>query len=170
MKLAGGIKLTRIVFDGLIASTGRMPVEAFLLTVRDFWWKGFELKEVIYLGLAGALGAICRYGLSGVTQRLTGAGFPYGTLVVNIIGCLVIGFVMQIGLTTDIIPRTLRLTITVGFLGAFTTFSTFSYETVCFLQDGVWLEASLNIAANLIFCIGATLTGMTLGRLVTGGA
>jgi CrcB protein len=128
------------------------------------------LKEVIYLAIAGALGALSRYGLSGVIQRLTGAGFPFGTLMVNVLGCLIIGFIMQVGINTDIIPRTLRLVITVGFLGAFTTFSTFSYETVCYLQDGVWLMASLNIIVNLVLCIGATLIGMAIGRLVAGGA
>jgi fluoride exporter len=128
------------------------------------------LKEILCLAAAGALGAMSRYGLSGFIQKLTGAGFPFGTLIVNVLGCLVIGVIMQIGLNTDLIPRTLRLVVTVGFLGAFTTFSTFSYETVCYLRDGAWLQASLNISANLILCIVATLAGLALGKLFTGGA
>lgn len=128
------------------------------------------MGQIIFLAIAGALGALSRYGLSGLIQRLSGAGFPYGTLVVNVLGSLVIGFVMQIGLNTDIIPRTLRVTITIGFLGAFTTFSTFSYETVGYLQDGAWLLASLNIISNLGLCLLSTITGMALGRIVAGGA
>ncbi len=128
------------------------------------------MKDILFLALAGSLGALSRYGLSGATQRLSGAGFPFGTLLVNVLGCLMIGFIMQVGLNTDIIPRSLRTIITIGFLGAFTTFSTFSYETVSFMQDGAWLQASLNILANLILCIGATIIGMACGRLVAGGA
>ena len=128
------------------------------------------MSQIVFLAIAGALGALSRYGLSGLIQRLSGAGFPYGTLVVNVLGSLVIGFVMQIGLNTDIIPRTLRVTITVGFLGAFTTFSTFSYETVGYLQDGAWLLASVNIISNLGLCLISTIIGMALGRIVAGGA
>jgi CrcB protein len=130
----------------------------------------FQLKELLFLALAGSLGTLSRYGLSGLTQKLTGAGFPYGTLTVNVLGSLIIGFIMQVGLSTDIIPRTLRLAITLGFLGAFTTFSTFSYETVSYLEDGAWLLASMNILANLVLCIGATFLGMMIGRLTVGGA
>jgi fluoride exporter len=129
-----------------------------------------ELSQIIFLAIAGALGALSRYGLSGLIQRLSGAGFPYGTLVVNVLGSLVIGFVMQIGLNTDIIPRTLRVTITIGFLGAFTTFSTFSYETVGYLQNSAWLLASLNVISNLGLCLLSTVIGMALGRIVAGGA
>ncbi len=127
------------------------------------------MRDVLFIAIAGVLGTLSRYGLSGLTQKLTGAGFPYGTLIVNILGCLLIGFIMQVGLNTDIIPRTLRVTITLGFLGAFTTFSTFSYETVSYLQESAWLLASLNIVANLGLCLLSTTIGMALGRLVTGG-
>jgi fluoride exporter len=128
------------------------------------------VREIIVLALAGVLGTLSRYGLSGLVQRMTGAGFPYGTLTVNILGSLLIGFIMQIGLSTDIIPRTLRLAITLGFLGAFTTFSTFSYETIRFMEDGAWLMASLNILANLGLCLLSTFLGMTIGRIILGGA
>ena len=92
--------------------------------------------QILYLAIAGALGAVSRFLLSGFTYRLLGSGFPYGTLFVNIIGSLLIGFIMQVGLSTDIIPQQLRTVITAGFLGAFTTFSTFSYETLNYIQEG----------------------------------
>ena len=127
------------------------------------------MREVLFLALAGALGTLSRYGLSGLAQRITGGEFPFGTLVVNIAGSVVIGFVMQVGLNTDIIPRSLRVIMTVGFLGAFTTFSTFAYESTRLLQDGAWLSALANISLNLILGIFAILTGMLLGRLTYGG-
>ena len=110
-----------------------------------------------------------RYGLSGLTQRITGAGFPYGTLLINVLGCLAIGYIMQVALNTDIIPVTLRIVLTVGFLGAFTTFSTFSYETMRFLEDGAWLSAILNIGTNVGLGLTATFFGMLLGRITLGG-
>jgi CrcB protein len=125
--------------------------------------------QVLYLFIAGGLGALSRYGLSGLAQRL-GAGFPWGTLAVNLIGSLLLGFVMQIGLSTDLIPREARLAVTVGFLGAFTTFSTFSFETARYLEDGVWSTGLLNILLNVVLCIAAALMGLFLGRTATGGA
>jgi CrcB protein len=125
--------------------------------------------QVLYLFIAGGLGALSRYGLSGLAQRI-GAGFPWGTLVVNVLGSLVLGLVMQIGLSTDVIPREVRIAATVGFLGAFTTFSTFSFETARYLEDGVWATGLLNIVLNVVLCIAAALLGMFLGRTATGGA
>jgi CrcB protein len=126
--------------------------------------------QILYLAIAGALGAVSRFLLSGFTYRLLGSGFPYGTLCVNVIGSFLIGFVMQVGLNTDIIPQSLRTVITVGFLGAFTTFSTFSFETLNYIQDGVWGMALLNIAVNVIVCLLAVFAGIIIGKLAFGGA
>lgn len=101
---------------------------------------------------------------------MTGSGFPLGTLLVNILGSVFIGFIMQVGLNTDIIPRSLRVILTVGFLGAFSTFPTFTYETVKYLEDGVWLSGAINITANVCLGILAILLGMQLGRINYGGA
>lgn len=128
------------------------------------------MQQVVFIAIAGALGALGRYGLAGLAQRISGFGFPLGTLTVNVLGSLFIGFIMQVGLNTDIIPRTLRIAATVGFLGAFTTFSAFSYETVGYLEDGAWLTAGLNIAANVGLCVAATLFGIYIGRTTLGGA
>jgi CrcB protein len=125
--------------------------------------------QILYISIAGLLGTLSRYGLSGLTQRLTGAGFPYGTLLVNVLGSLAIGFIMQLGLSTALIPRSLRIAATIGFMGAFTTFSTFSYETVSYIQDGAWLLAALNVVINITLCISATILGMALGRITAGG-
>ncbi len=128
------------------------------------------MREILFLSLAGALGALCRYGLSGAVQKMAGIGFPVGTLIVNVVGSALIGYIMQIGLNTDIIPRSLRVIMTIGFLGAFTTFSTFSYETVKFMEEGAWLSGILNIIVNVGLCLMATILGMLIGRITTGGA
>ena len=126
--------------------------------------------QVLYIAIAGALGAVSRFLLSSFAYRLLGSGFPYGTLCVNVLGSLLIGFIMQVGLSTDIIPQQLRIAMTVGFLGAFTTFSTFSYETLNYIQEGVWGMALLNIAANVIVCLLAVFAGIIIGKLTFGGA
>jgi CrcB protein len=125
--------------------------------------------QILYVSIAGVLGTLSRYGLSTFTQRLTGAGFPYGTLLVNLLGSFAIGFIMQLGLSTDVIPRSLRIAASIGFMGAFTTFSAFSYETVTYIQDGAWFLASLNIMLNLGLCLSATILGMAIGKITAGG-
>ena len=125
--------------------------------------------QALYLFIAGGLGALSRWGLGGLAQRI-GDTFPWGTLTVNVLGSLVLGFIMQLGLSTDLIPQEMRIAATVGFLGAFTTFSTFSFETARYLEDGLWASGLLNIVLNVVLCIAAALLGMFLGRTATGGA
>ena len=108
--------------------------------------------------------------MTDLSHRLLGAGFPYGTLAVNVIGSFMIGLVIQVGLSTDLVPPTWRLALTVGFLGAFTTFSTFSYETLGYLEDGAWSIAGLNILANVLLAMIAVFCGVSLGRALFGGA
>lgn len=128
------------------------------------------MLEIIYIAIAGSLGAMGRYFLGGLSHRLLGDMFPYGTLIVNILGSFLIGFVMQTSLSTDILPRSLRVAITFGFLGAFTTFSAFSYETLGYIEDGAWLMAGINILANVIPSLIAVFSGVLLGRTLFGGA
>ncbi|MFC1910727.1 fluoride efflux transporter FluC [Chloroflexota bacterium] len=109
------------------------------------------MRQLMYLAIAGGLGTLSRYALSGLAQRITGTGFPCGTLLTNILGCLAIGCVMQVALNTDVIP------------------ATFSYETVKFLEDSAFVSAMLNIASNVGIGLLATFFGMFLGRITVGG-
>jgi len=127
------------------------------------------MREMLYLAIAGALGALSRYGLSGLSYRVLGDRFAWGTLVVNVLGSFLIGLIAHVGLSTDVLPPAYRTAVTVGFLGALTTFSTFSYETMGYLEDGDWRAALLNIGANVIVCLLAVAVGMALGRFLTGG-
>ncbi len=128
------------------------------------------MREVLLIALAGAIGALSRYGISLAANRFISDSFPFGTLIVNVLGCFLIGYVMHLGLTTDLIPATWRVAITIGFLGGLTTFSSFSYETVSFIEDGAWALAGGNIAANVLLAIPATLLGLGLARITLGAS
>ena len=128
------------------------------------------MRDIIFIAIAGALGSLARYGASGLAYRVFGERFPYGTLVVNVAGCLLLGLLMQFGLASDLIPRAVRFAVAVGFLGALTTFSTFGFETIRLLEDGAVWFALLNIAANLLLGLVAVWLGMTTARLLMGGS
>jgi len=115
---------------------------------------------LLFVGVGGFFGAIGRYLISGWVQKAFGGFFPYGTLGVNVLGSFLIGFLV-LYFESHIAPQYKALVIT-GFLGALTTFSTFSYETVAMLQDGNYPRALLSILLNVILSIGATVAGMGL--------
>ena len=127
------------------------------------------MLQVVWIAIAGAMGALCRWGISRAGYTLFGAGFAWGTLIANVLGCFLLGFLMYTGLNTDKIPEALRTALAIGFLGALTTFSTFSYETISYIEDGAWMLAVLNIGANLAIGLGATVAGLFLARTFIGG-
>ena len=126
------------------------------------------MLQLVWIAIAGALGALCRWGISRTGYALFGAGFAWGTLIANVLGCFLLGLLMYTGLTTDKIPEALRTALAIGFLGALTTFSTFSYETIGYIEDGAWMLAALNIGANLAIGLGATVAGLVLARTLFG--
>jgi CrcB protein len=119
------------------------------------------------IALAGAAGALARYGLSGLMHRLFGAGFPWGTLAVNLIGCCLLGFLLELSRQSGWVSPEFRTIAGIGFLGAFTTFSTFGVETYRALESGDWLLASLNVLANLAGGLLLVATGSVLARFLT---
>lgn len=124
------------------------------------------MRVLLFLAIAGALGTLSRYGLSSWVQQSSGSRFPYGTLVVNVLGCLLLGFVMQTVFLNEATPisRPVRLAMGTGFLGAFTTFSTFGYETMHHLEQGEWQSAIFNILANLMVGLLAIWLGLLCGK------
>jgi CrcB protein len=128
------------------------------------------LRILLFIGLAGALGAVSRYVLSGWTYRVIGDQFPYGTLAVNILGCFLLGALQQIGEITDFLSQEARVVMAIGFLGALTTFSTFGYETFRLLEDGRMSAVLGNVAAQLFLGLLAVWAGMTLIRVLFGSA
>lgn len=127
------------------------------------------MTRFLWICLGGAAGTGARYLLSGWLLRAIGPGFPWGTLAVNVIGSFLLGLLMQVALATDLFSPTLRLALTAGVMGGFTTYSTFNYETLQYLQRDQWLAAFANVAATLLVCLAAGALGVFGGRLLTGG-
>jgi fluoride exporter len=124
------------------------------------------IKELLIVGCGGFFGAICRYLVSGWAQTFFKSPFPFGTLTVNSIGSLLLGFIAGLSQTAIISPQ-LRMFIAIGLLGAFTTFSTFSYETMMLLRSQSYVEAFLNIAISLILGIILVYIGFIVGQVVS---
>lgn len=122
------------------------------------------MKTAATIAVFCAGGGLTRYYLSGWVYSLLGRAFPYGTFAVNIIGAYFIGLIMELGLRSAVIPDTLRLGLTVGFMGGLTTFSTFSYETFRLLEDGQFLVAFANVLASVTVCLLFTWLGIVTIR------
>ncbi len=118
----------------------------------------------LWVAIGGAFGALARYGLGGWVQARAGGEFPWGTLVVNAVGSLALGFVLRVSESVVIAPG-MRAFVAIGILGAFTTFSTFSYETVALLQDGEWTRAGAYALGSLLIGLAAVLIGFQAADL-----
>jgi CrcB protein len=116
------------------------------------------------IALAGAAGALARYGLAGLVHRFLGTGFPWGTLSVNLIGCCLLGFLLELSRLTGWVSPEFRTVAGIGFLGAFTTFSTFGVETYRAFEAGDWWGAALNVLANVAGGLLLVVAGGTLAR------
>lgn len=124
------------------------------------------MKNVMWIGLGGFAGAVLRYAIAGWVQRWGGDGrLPYGTLVVNVIGCLIIGLLSHLAESRQVLPD-LRGFVFVGLLGAFTTFPTFGSETLELWQEGRGLLAVANAALNLGLGLAAVWGGRRLAGLI----
>lgn len=123
-----------------------------------------KLGLVAYAAIGGAVGTVARYLLTLVIQSRAGAGFPVATLLINVTGSVLLGFLMRFGLDTASASPEMRLLLTTGFCGGYTTFSTFSYETARLIEDGQWQRGVAYIAASVIVSLGGTFIGFALAR------
>lgn len=126
------------------------------------------MERFILICLGGAIGTGLRYVTSGLAARWLGADFPYGTLIVNIVGSFLIGLIQQVGTTSLLIPDTTRLFLTVGIMGGLTTYSSFSYETIRLAQMGAWGQAWINVLVTTAVCLGVCFLGIAAGRWFVG--
>jgi fluoride exporter len=124
------------------------------------------VKNYLSVFIGGGIGASCRYWLSGAVYRWFPASFPFGNLFVNISGCFLIGILMTAFSDRFTVNPALRLFLVIGILGGFTTFSSFSYETISLLKDNEVAAAVLNICISVAGCLGATVLGNYAGRLL----
>lgn|SRR5579864_1931687 len=122
------------------------------------------LNDILVISLGAIFGANARWIISRYAARMLGPVFPYGTLMINISGSFIVGFFMIWATERVLIDPRWRLLIVVGFCGAFTTFSSFAFETMAYFEQGQWLLMAANFVSNNLLCLGAALAGMALAR------
>ncbi len=127
------------------------------------------MERFLWICLAGAVGTGARYLVGLWTGDRFGGAFPYGTLVVNLVGCFLIAFAMHASLSLSSFPPTLRLAITTGFLGGLTTYSSFNYETTKLVEDGAHRAALANVGVTTLGCFAAGLVGLAMARRIFSG-
>ncbi|TVP09958.1 fluoride efflux transporter CrcB [Shewanella sp. KCT] len=119
------------------------------------------MSNLIFVALGGSIGAVFRYLISIFMIQVFGSSFPFGTLMVNVIGSFLMGVIYALGEASQVSPE-IKALVGVGLLGALTTFSTFSNETLLLMQQGAWLKAFTNIALNLCLCLFMVYLGQQL--------
>jgi len=127
-----------------------------------------DVERLLWVTLGSAIGGALRYVTSQLALALLGASFPYGTLAVNLIGSFLIGLIMHVGISSGSISPTLRLFLTTGVMGGFTTYSAFNYETLSLLREGPWEFGLINVLVTLAGCLAAGVAGLALGRTLVG--
>lgn len=124
--------------------------------------------NVLLIAVFGALGAVSRYALNGLIVRCCGDAFPLGILLINVAGCFLLGVVAQISQSTDLLSPNARSALAVGFLGAFTTFSTFGLDTFRQLESAAWWAATANVLGNVVLGLIGVWLGISVAKLLCG--
>lgn len=123
------------------------------------------MKQMLFIALGGSIGALARFGIAKFVNQISGGVFPWGTLTVNFIGLFVIGFLYELFEKT-LVPSEIRLFLTVGFLGALTTFSTYGMETITLFRNGQYGAAVLNIVLSNVIGIALVVAGIFVARVM----
>lgn len=123
------------------------------------------MNRILLIGAAGALGAVSRYGIGSLVSRLAGSAFPWGTFAVNMAGCFLFGVIWSLEVVRNVISSETRAILLIGFMGSFTTFSSFAFETHALLKTGAWGLAALNIVAQNVLGLAALVAGIALARV-----
>ena len=124
------------------------------------------MNRLLLVAVGGAAGSVLRYVTSGLAIRWLGLDFPYGTLIVNVVGSFLIGLVQALAGEARVIPEPARLFLSVGVMGGFTTYSAFSYETVRLIELDAWGRALANVVVTTFVCLAVCVLGMAAGRSV----
>lgn len=126
----------------------------------------FLRNDLLIISLGAIVGANARYLISRLAAKTLGPVFPYGTLFINVSGSLIVGFFMVWASERVLIDPRWRLLVVVGFCGAFTTFSSYAFETMAYFEQGQWLLLCTNVLSNNVLCLLAALAGMALARVI----
>jgi CrcB protein len=124
------------------------------------------VAPLLLIGAGGFLGAIARYVIDGRVTAWTGGGLPWGTFAVNMTGSFVLGVLFALIVERAAMPADLRGPLLIGFLGSYTTFSTFALESWRMLEDGAWLYATVNLAGSVLVGVAAVIAGIAIGRAI----
>ena len=124
------------------------------------------VSDLLIISLGAIFGANARWIISRFAAKVLGPVFPYGTLFINVAGSFIVGFFMIWSTERVLLDPRWRLLIVVGFCGAFTTFSSFAYETMAYFEQGQWALLFTNLFSNNLLCLGAALAGMALARVL----
>jgi len=124
--------------------------------------------RLLFICLGGAIGTGARYLTSLWAAGAFGVAFPVGTFIVNVAGSFLLAFIMQTSASTELISSDVRLMLTTGVMGGFTTYSTFNYETSEYLREGAWLMATANIFLTVGVCLAAGFAGIAVARMMFG--
>lgn len=124
------------------------------------------VRQLVAVAAGGAIGAVLRWVMASGVQKLVGGAFPWGTFAVNALGSFMLGFLFVWLIERTTVSELLRLALTVGFLGAFTTFSTYSLESIRLLQEGAFTLALGNILGQVVVCLLLTWLGVQLARMI----
>jgi len=124
------------------------------------------VRDFVIVSVGAIVGANARWVISRYAARLLGPVFPYGTLIINIAGSLIVGFFIIWTTERVLVDPRWRLLIVVGFCGAFTTFSSYAFETMAYFEQGQWALMVANVLSNNLLCLGAVLAGMVLARVL----
>jgi len=120
--------------------------------------------RILLIALFGAIGTLARYALQGIVQIRMASTFPYGTLVINLTGCFLLGLIGQLTLNRVLVPPEWRMAIAVGFFGGYTTFSSFGWETAKMFEAGEWLRGSTYVLASVVFGLLLSVAGIRLAN------
>ena len=126
------------------------------------------VERALLIALGGALGTLLRHLTSGVAAQWLGADFPYGTLIVNLVGSFLIGVIHEVGTESLVLPDDVRWFLTTGVMGGLTTYSAFSYETVRLMEARAWTAAWINVVGTTASCLALCFLGIAAGRLLLG--
>jgi fluoride exporter len=124
------------------------------------------MLDVLVICLGAIVGANARYFISRYAAQVLGPVFPYGTLFINVVGSLIVGFFVVWTSQRVLVDPRWRLLLVVGFCGSLTTFSSYAFESMAFFENGQWLLTVTNIFSNNLLCLGGALAGMALARVL----